>query len=321
MDYTAPVTTTRLLIYGTMTWVATTTPFARAESAPETPAPANATSTSTTRSPAVATTAAVESPLPAEQTRMLGEWYAAVGAPRRHEGLGHLAVRAGMVQLGKPYYDPPPSAAPEALRVELASFQCVSFVESSLALARCLLLGQTSAECFVRELTAFRYRDGNLDGFASRMHYYSEWFDDNSRRGRVKDITAELGGVRLRYAYSYLTSHKETYPALADPTQLSLMATVEKRLSTTPHAVIERAAVAAMQRRLETGDILAIVGDKPGLLVSHTGLVARGKDGVVRLLHASSYHRKVMLTPSDVADYVLRREDRRGLMVARPLAP
>ena len=40
-----------------------------------------------------------------------------------------------------------------------------------------------------------RYRGGKRRGYASRLHYFSEWISDGARRGLVRDLGAELGGA------------------------------------------------------------------------------------------------------------------------------
>ena len=75
------------------------------------------------------------------------------------------------------------------------------------------------------------------------------------------------------------------------------------------------------EKELKEGDIIGIVGNQPGLLIIHTGFITEGRDGTKRYLHASSHHERVVLTPDDIEDYVFRERKRRGIVVARPLAP
>lgn len=258
--------------------------------------------------------------LPDAQAALLSQWYQNVGSRRDGETIGELAVRAAELQLGKPYFDPPPQAGPEELRVALDTFQCVSLVESSLALARCTWLGTTDGACFLREVAETRYRGGVIDGFASRMHYFSEWMVDNATRGRLTEITALLGGTTRTYDLFYMTRHAKKYPPLADTAVLSSISEMEARLSRTPFSTLGRGQLKDAQRELQTGDVVAIVTSKPGLLISHTGFVSRKDGQAPRLLHASSHQKKVLIT-GDIASYVNRWPDRQGVMVARPLPP
>lgn len=259
--------------------------------------------------------------LPPDQQTRLTSWYTTVGARRPNETIGELAVRAALVQIGKPYFDPPPSAEPEILRVELGSFQCVSLVESSLSVARCIFVGTPDGPCFLREIEEWRYRNGVLDGGGSRMHYFSEWILDNARRGRLRDITTEVGGKESTYPFFYMSTHAALYPFLSAPEELGAIKALEARLSALPVSIIDRNAVAHAQRKLSTGDVIAVIGNKPGLLVSHTGFILRDSDGVTHLLHASSHNKRVMVTRGDIANYIVRWPERLGLMVTRPEPP
>jgi hypothetical protein len=117
-----------------------------------------------------------------------------------------------------------------------------------------------------------------------------------------------------------MSKHPALYPAIAVENVHAQIAAIEARLSRTDIVVLDRASVAAAEPRLRTGDLIAFVGSKPGILVTHAGFVRRGDDGVPRVLHASSYHKKVLLG-SSVESYVSRRAERRGVMIVRPLPP
>src|SRR5205814_9608065 len=96
-------------------------------------------------------------PTPATSTLSLHD-----ALPISGEGVSALAVRAAEAQLGIPYDDPPQLDADEPMRVELSNFQCVSLVESSLSLARCVARGDASAECFVRDRKSTRLNSSHL---------------------------------------------------------------------------------------------------------------------------------------------------------------
>jgi hypothetical protein len=263
-----------------------------------------------------------EEPLvPAKQAELLQAWFDKLGPVRPDESLGELIVRAGLLQLGKPYFLHPEDRTDEPLRVDLESFECQSFVESTLSVARCALVGQRDTACFAQELERFRYRGGVRRGFASRLHYFSEWIDDNVSRGRLDNRTAALGGQPIHRDFFYFARHAAAYPALADAAARTEMAAVDERLSSAPHIVLDRAGVERAKPELMTGDVIAVVTSKPGALISHTGFIAKNPDGTPCLLHASSHHGRVLLTRDDIARYLRRWPDRQGLMVARPLAP
>jgi hypothetical protein len=66
---------------------------------------------------------------------------------------------------------------------------------------------------------------------------------------------------------------------------------------------------------------VGIVTTEPGRLIGHAGFVVRDERGRTHLLHASSHHRRVVVTVRSLADYLLRRPERWGVMVARPRPP
>ncbi|MEK7704292.1 MAG: N-acetylmuramoyl-L-alanine amidase-like domain-containing protein [Myxococcota bacterium] len=252
---------------------------------------------------------------------LLEAWVSAVGPRRSEESFGNLVVRLAKVQLGRPYLVTKELDGPEWVHADLATFHCVSLVESSVAMARCLWQGHADASCFLGEIERLRYRDGHLVGFPSRLHYFSDWLENNAVRGNIELLTRALGGRPRRQPFFFMTEHEATYAQMVHPEVRAAVREGEVRLSNEDHVVLEREQLASVTPALQDGDIVAVVGDKPGILVSHTGLIAKGADGVARLLHASSYHHQVLLTSADIAQYVLRRADRRGLMVARPKEP
>ena len=259
--------------------------------------------------------------LPSTEENLLKDWYRRLGPAKSNERFGALITRSARLQLGTPYLDTPQNDRPEKLQLELSSFQCVSFVESVLAISRCTWNGTRDTQCFVQEVQNLRYRQGELRGYDSRLHYFVEWLEDNSQRGHLQPITRSLGGVATDHRFSFMSDHPQRYPALKDQNMLRAIEATETRLSQQPSVVLDRANISPAQKRLQDGDLVAFVGSKKGLLITHAGFVDRSRDGKARVLHASSHHKRVVLTRTDLADYVLRRTERRGVLLSRPLAP
>jgi hypothetical protein len=249
----------------------------------------------------------------------LRAWFDAVGAPASGESFGHYLARAAYRKHGVGYDRNESSPeAPEELRIELARFECVSFIESSLALARCGWARDPTESCFERELVLSRYRGGTPSSYASRLHYFTEWIADNDARGRLQDITSHLGGEPIRKDFFYVSRR---IPPREDLDAMRLeMRAIEERLSSEAHVVLLREDAREGLANLEDGDVVAFVRERQGMLVHHAGFVYR-MEGRPRLLHASSYHQRVVLTPDDVTSYLLRRPERRGVIVARPVQP
>lgn len=254
-------------------------------------------------------------------TTKLASWYNALGERRPSESFGHYVTRAARIQHGVKYAvtSPPPGA--ETLDTTVDAFECVSFIESTLAVARCAWESEPTASCFAHELEATRYRSGRMGDYASRLHYFIDWIGDNASRGRLVNMTASLGGEPVQKDFFYITERvlersdmkKEELTLLTREMQ-----TTEARLSATTHAVLTRQSAPPVLSRLEDGDLVAFVWERPGLLVHHAGFVYWA-NGTPRLLHASSFHGRVVITVRDVTNYLLRRPERRGVIVARPI--
>ncbi|MBM3271200.1 MAG: DUF1460 domain-containing protein [Candidatus Sericytochromatia bacterium] len=233
---------------------------------------------------------------------------------------GARLVAAGLALEGTPYVAGAlevPGA--ERLVCNLRGLDCVTFVEACLAAARVADLPDPPFEAFLAELARNRYRDGRIDGYASRLHYFSEWIARNAARGALRDVTADLGGVPADRQIDYMSAHRKLYPRLASERTFAAIQATERELSARSLVLVPRDRVAAIEADLQDGDILAIVPTTAGLDVSHTGLVRRGADGRPRLLHAPDVGDRVRTTTDTVAEYVAGHAKVHGLIVARPL--
>ena len=258
-----------------------------------------------------------------QSTTNLASWYDALGQPRPSESFGRYLARTARIQHGVKYEESfnPPGA--ETLDANVDAFECVSFIESTLAVARCAWESEPTASCFVRELEATRYRSGHMGDYASRLHYFVDWIGDNESRGRLVNMTAALGGEPVQKDFFYITERVLERSDVQEDDLASLtreMQTTEARLSATTHAVLTRQSAPPVLSELENGDLVAFVRERPGLLVNHAGFVYWA-NGTPRLLHASSYHGRVVITVEDLTNYLLRRPERRGVIVARPIVP
>ena len=256
-----------------------------------------------------------------DRTSPLFHWYQSVGAPMPQEGFGEFLSRVARARAGTPYDHSSEMKAKETFRAELRRFECVSFIESSLGVARCAWRGQPTKDCFVWEVLGLRYRSGIMSDYSSRLHYFVDWLEDNRGRWRFRDVTEELGGTPVRRGFFYLTRRAAVIPALSSPSARRAMADVEARLTSQPYVVVGRNRIRQAVTGLRAGDVVAVTGGKPGRLVTHAGFISIDEPGIAHLVHASSYHDRVVVTRKDLADYILRRSERRGIIVGRPVAP
>ncbi|HUH12764.1 MAG TPA: N-acetylmuramoyl-L-alanine amidase-like domain-containing protein [Longimicrobiales bacterium] len=242
----------------------------------------------------------------------------------RGEGLDTLPIGTALARLGETFvgttYTPgtlDPEGA-ERLVVNLAELDCVTFLENMLAMVRVLRAGQTdSFEAFKRQLERIRYRGGEMDGYVSRLHYFSEWIGDNEEKGIVTNVTRELGGVRDPEPIHFMTSNRDAYWQLEDAEVVTAIEAIEERLSSVDRWVIPQARIADVASGIQDGDIIAATSALPGLDVAHTGM-ALWKDGRLHLLHAPLVGKSVEISEVPLARRIQGIEAQDGIMVARP---
>lgn len=274
--------------------------------------------------------AAAEAPGP-EDARRLVTWVEAL----REEGLSGLevplglaAVRVGELAAGTPYEaftleeyiragDSPMRTEP--LTLHLTKFDCVTLVEACLAIAR---IARSDREptwaAYAAEMERMRYRGGERAGYASRLHYFSDWLADNERRGLVRQLGEELGGINDERPLRFMSRNPDAYPALAHEEVLAEIQAMERSLDARPRYLVPTARIPEVEEQLESGDILAFATAIEGIDVTHAAF-AYDDDGVMRILHAPLSGGVVEITSTTVQEYVQAIRQSTGILVARPL--
>ena len=79
---------------------------------------------------------------------------------------------------------------PEQLVVNTRQLDCTTLVETVTALTLCAYRNLYTWRDYLNALMQMRYRGGLLDGYTSRLHYFTDWIDDNSRKEIVSEIQA-----------------------------------------------------------------------------------------------------------------------------------
>ena len=255
--------------------------------------------------------------------------WAAVQPPGTFPRFGDLVARIGERFVGTPYEPHTLELpGPERLVINLEVLDCVTFVENALVLARLAwaALPGLAADAdgfqaaYRDELTRLRYRGGVLDGYASRLHYFSVWIADNEASGLVDAISRELGGVADGSAIDFMSTHPDAYRQLADPDVVAGIARMEARLGSVERYYIPAAAIDEASNGIQDGDVIAATSTVEGLDIAHTG-IALWQGGVLRLLHAPLVGSHVQISEGSLAERIGRIGGQDGIMVARPLAP
>lgn len=188
----------------------------------------------------------------------------------------------------------------EQLVVHVDQLDCTTFVETVLALCIADKRGERSFDGFKKALIDVRYRNGILDGYASRLHYFSDWIRNNEQMGFVKECTSETACSQPKELWlDFMTTHVDSYlPMKKDPALVEVMAAQEKKWQGTVVSYIpkEKLNLSPEELKIKDGDILAMVTNIKGLDIVHVGF-AFWKDNQLHLLHASSVAKKVIEDP------------------------
>nr|WP_288933808.1 N-acetylmuramoyl-L-alanine amidase-like domain-containing protein [uncultured Allomuricauda sp.] len=233
--------------------------------------------------------------------------------------LGDTIITVGQSFMGTPYVEKTLEIGKtETLVVNFGGLDCTTFVENVLAFSLMLQNQQKDFENFTDNLESVRYRNGNLEGYPSRLHYFTEWIRNNEKKGLVKDITRELGGVELEKPINFMGTHRNLYPFLASDENFEAMLKVEKELAKEKLCYLQQNHIESKEHLIKSGDILALATSIKGLDVTHTGIAIHQPDGRLHLLHASSKNGEVEISELPLADYLKNIKSNIGIIVARP---
>jgi hypothetical protein len=207
----------------------------------------------------------------------------------------------------------------EALTVNFRETDCLIFVENCLALSRTLHRPHPDIDCFERELQLIRYRDGIINGYASRLHYTSDWIFDNVKKGVVEDITHALGGKKFKPDVFFMSKNYLKYKRLKNnPETVKAIETTEREINRREcYYFIPKQEINARQAQIKTGDIVCFTSTVAGLDIAHLGIAYRDK-GRLTFIHASSTAGKVIVNPESLVDYCNKIKSVTGVIVLHP---
>jgi hypothetical protein len=190
-------------------------------------------------------------------------------------------------------------------RFRLDAFDCMTFVETAIALASASTLDEARVA-----LDDVRY--AGAPAYADRNHeMLSQWIPSNVAKGFVAEVTGEVAGAAAH------PTGKEYTPASWRMVRAAGRAIPGIPRARLPLGRFELAIVApehvpALAARLPLGAVAIVVrADAPdrATRVTHAGLVVRGPGGVVRIRHATST-KGVARVIEERIDRFLQRQER-----------
>ena len=207
----------------------------------------------------------------------------------------------------------------ERLTVNLDEFDCTTFVETVLSLAITAGEHRTSWRDYLYNLEGLRYRSGELNGYPSRLHYFSDWVVDNTHRGNITEVTNKFPEYRTQIkTLDFMSRNADKYTALADSANLAGIKNYEMGYRKHQFPYISWSAVSSksIKEQLKEGDVVAIITKTNGLDVTHMGFIVKDSKGNAHLLHASSREGKVVNDTTPLYDY-LKKNGSPGIRILR----
>ena len=208
----------------------------------------------------------------------------------------------------------------EQLVVCTDALDCTTFVETVLAFCIADKRGERDYKGFKKALTDVRYRNGILNGYTSRLHYFSDWIRNNEQMGFVKECTSETACAQPKELWlDFMTTHVDSYlPMKKDASLVEEMAAQEKNWQGVTVLFIpkEKLDLSSEELKIKNGDILAMVTNIKGLDIVHVGF-AFWKEGKLHLLHASSSAKKVIEDSKSLYEYSKNKKAHTGVRAIR----
>ncbi len=210
----------------------------------------------------------------------------------------------------------------EQLVVNTRQLDCTTLVETVVALTLCHRAHKHTWKDYLTVLRQLRYREGRLQDYPSRLHYFSDWIADKTAMGLVQEIQQPhppFSAVQTLDIY-YMSHHPQSYKALQQhPEWVEVIRQQEQELTGRTYRYIPKDAIyntRLMRQTIHDGDIIAITCNKKGLDIAHLGFAVWQRDGL-HLLNASQIHKKVVTEPMTLRHYLKKHPSHTGIRIIR----
>ena len=252
----------------------------------------------------------------------LFEKYKTYILPYRQKTLQTTLEKTARFFLGTPYVAHTlERTTKEKLIVNLRELDCVTFVENVLALSTVARSVDFTFSSFCNELRKIRYRDGKINGFASRLHYSSDWVFANEQRGEIKNISRDLGGVRESKTIDFMSTHADAYKKLkSDVKALARIQQMEKDINRRGgFYYLPKNKINTKAAQIPHMAMIAFTTSIKGLDTSHVGFAFKQNDGLT-FIHASSAQKKVVINHQPLNNYCVAQSKCTGIMIMEILS-
>ena len=238
-------------------------------------------------------------------------------APDRDLPMSELVIKVAKHFLGTPYVAGTLEIEPERLTINTRETDCILFVEMCLAMSLTAKEAEPTFEKYVDNLRQLRYRNGKVDGYASRLHYTSEWIIQGETRGIFQEVSRQCGGSVLDQKFNFMSTHPASYKQLKDnPKAVAKIRIAEQNLETWDYWYIPKADLPECIKNIKTGDIIGFNSSTPGLDIAHVAY-AYWEGDTLTFIHASYTDKKVVINKTPLVPYTNGIKGHNGLRVIR----
>lgn len=252
-----------------------------------------------------------------EKDSTIFESYIKQLTPIKNQPIDKIIVETAIYFLNSPYVESTLECIDnEQLVVNLRQFDCTTFVENCIALAKTVKSESPTFQMFCDNLIKMRYRNGQINGYTSRIHYMTEWIYENQKNGNLQNITLDLGGNSYAKVINFMSAHPDSYINLKDnPENLKKIKEIEEEISQlNTYSYLAKKMILLRERRINNGNIILFSTNIQGLDYTHMGIAFREKSEM-HFIHASSRNRKVVIESKTLQNYCLTSTSCNGISV------
>lgn len=208
------------------------------------------------------------------------------------------------------------------LVINLRQLDCTTYVENVVALSMCMSEKKYTFKSFSDNLKKIRYRDESQPHYTQRLHYFTDWIENNTKKGICKEIQSPTPPFTNTQKINvfYMSENPSKYKMLKEnPKYIPTIRKTEQNINQKTYKYIPKTEVKntnTVRRTIQDGDIIATTTSLKGLDIQHIGFAIWHKDGL-HMLNASSLHHKVVEEPMTLYNYLQKQKTMTGIRIIR----
>lgn len=217
-----------------------------------------------------------------------------------------------IVSVAESFLDVPYTETPlndNSLIIRVDSFNCWTFVETTIAIVLSSTSNVTSYDLFEKITEKIRYRKGTRNGYTSRIHYFLEWKRNLEKSEVADDYSYYLDGQPITKKLSYISDH-------APDSLKQFLQKVEKNLCQDGFYYIPEDSIPKIEDKLLDGDIIGFVTNQDDLDINHIAFIKK-QNTKTMFLHASAIDNEVTISHQTLFEYLKVKKNKIGIIVLR----